>query len=133
MTAIGHSERSRGIPLQSCLAVPRDPSTPLRFAQNDERPSARLFLNDLDILDHGNAATLCQLALDRDRFAAGLGELLVDWLMFANYEICFSVADDTDWSTTLDALRPAGLAMFFADRVMIDVAHHIHHFAGHFF
>jgi len=93
----------------------------------------RLFLNDLDILDHGNAATLCQLAFERDGLAAVLGELIVDWLMFANYEICFSLADDTDWSTILDALRPAGLAMFFADRVMIDVAHHIHHFAGHFF
>ena len=44
MTAIGHSERSRGIPLQSCLAVLRDPSTPVRFAQDDEGPSARHFL-----------------------------------------------------------------------------------------
>jgi hypothetical protein len=131
MTAIGHSERSRGIPLQSCLAVPRDPSTPLRSGWRATKRSS--FLNDFGILDHGNSTTLCELSLDRDRFAAGLGELLVDWLMFANYEICFSLADDTDWSTTLDALRPAGLAMFFADRVMIDVAHHIHHFAGHFF
>jgi hypothetical protein len=44
MTAIGHSERSRGILLESCLAVPRDPSTPLGFAQDDKRPSARHFL-----------------------------------------------------------------------------------------
>src|SRR5437899_9183421 len=99
MTAIGHSARSRGIPLQSCMPVPRHPSTPLRFAQDDVRPSARLFFNNLDILDHGNAATLFQLALDRDRLAAVLGELIVDGLMFANYDICFSFADDTDSST----------------------------------
>ena len=62
-----------------------------------------------------------------------LSELIVHWLVFANYEICFALADDTDRATALDALRPAGLTMFFADRVMIDVAHHIDHFAGHFF
>src|SRR5207253_9254311 len=64
---------------------------------------------------------------------AVLGELVVDWLMYANHHICFSLADDTVCPTTLDALRAAGLAMFFADCVMIDVAHHIHHFAGYFF
>src|SRR5207244_12295426 len=91
----------------------------------------QLFSNDLDILDHGNASTLCQLALDRDRLAAVLGELVVDWLMFANHEICFSLADDTDWPTTLDALRAAGLTMSFADCSMIDVAHTIQQFTRH--
>ena len=30
-----HSERTRGIPLQNRRVIPRDPSTPLRFAQDD--------------------------------------------------------------------------------------------------
>ena len=39
-----HYERSRGVPSQYCLSVLRDPSTPLlRFAQDDERLSARHF------------------------------------------------------------------------------------------
>src|SRR5207237_3629470 len=104
-----------------------------RSSHASHRDAATIIFYDLDILDHGNATTLCQLALDRDSLAAVLGELVVDWLMFANHEICFSLADDTDWPTTLDALRAAGLAMLFADCVRIDVAHHIHHFAGYFF
>jgi len=92
-----------------------------------------LFLNNLDVLEHGNAATLGELAFHGDVFTAVFSELIVDWLMFADNEIGFALADDTDRSTTLDALCPAGLAMFFADRIMIDIAHHIDHFAGHFF
>ena len=55
--------------------------------------------------------------------------------MFANNEIGFALAKDTDWSTTLDALFPAGLAMRGAEHgIMIDIAHHhIDHLAGHFF
>jgi hypothetical protein len=30
-----HSEQSRGIPRQTRKEIPRDPSTPLRFAQDD--------------------------------------------------------------------------------------------------
>src|SRR4030095_6302954 len=75
--------------------------------------TSRLFFNDFDILDHGNAATLRELAFNGDVFTAVFSELIVDWLMFANYEICFSLADDTDWSTTLDALRPTRLTMYF--------------------
>ena len=111
----------------------RDPNLECEVPRRLRGDDITSFLNDLDILDHGNATTLCQLAFERDGFAAVLGDLIVDWLMFANYEICFSLADDTDWYTILDALCPSGLPMVFADRVVIDVAHHIHHFAGHFF
>src|SRR5439155_23350782 len=93
----------------------------------------QLFLNDHGVLDHGDAATLSELAFHSDAFATIFGELIVDWLVFSNHQICFALADDTDRSTTLDALCPAGLAMFFADGIMIDIAHHIDHFAGHFF
>ena len=62
-----------------------------------------------------------------------LGELIVDWLVFANNQICLPIAYDADRPATLDALRPAGLAMFLADGIVIDVAHHIDHFSGHFF
>src|SRR5262245_22961685 len=34
---INHSERSRGIPWQNLDATPRDPSTSLRFAQDDTK------------------------------------------------------------------------------------------------
>jgi len=93
----------------------------------------QLFFNDLGILEHGDAAALGHFALQRDRFAAVLGQLIIYRLMFADHEIRFAVADDPRRTATLDAFRAAGLTMLFADSVMIDVAHHIHHFAGHFF
>jgi hypothetical protein len=95
--------------------------------------TSRLLLDDLGVLDHGDAATLSELAFQGDAFTAVLSELLVDWLVFANDQIRFAFAYNTDRPTALDALRPAGLAMFFANRIMIDVAHHIDYFAGHFF
>ena len=104
------------------------------FPQDDERLRRRaLFLNYLGVLEHGDAATLGQLAFHGDVFAAVFSELIVDRLVFADDQIRFALADDADRSTTLDALCPAGLAMFFADGIMIDVAHHIDHFAGHLF
>ncbi len=93
----------------------------------------RLFLNDLGVLDHGDTATLGQFAFKSDVLTTILGELIVDWLVFANNQICFPVAYDADRPATLDALCAARLAMFFADGIVIDVAHHIDHFAGHFF
>jgi hypothetical protein len=102
----------------------------LDFAQNDG-VAEDLFLHDLGVLDHGDAATLGELAFPGDVFTAVLSELLVDWLVFANHQIGFAFAYNADWPTVLDALRPTGLTMCFADRIMIDVAHHIDYFAGH--
>ncbi len=93
----------------------------------------QLFLDDLGVLDHGDAATLGQFAFDSDVLTTVLGELIVDWLVFANNQICFAIAYDADRPATFDALCPARLAMFLADGIVIDVAHHIDHFASHFF
>jgi hypothetical protein len=59
--------------------------------------------------------------------------LIVDWLVFTNDQIRFPIAYDADRPATLNALCATGLAMLFADGIVIDVAHHIDHFAGHFF
>ena len=93
----------------------------------------QLFLYDLGVLDHGDAAALGHFAFQRDRFAAVLGELIVHRLVFADDQIRFAVADDPGRTATSNALGPARLTMLFADSVMIDVAHHIDDFAGHFF
>ena len=49
---VGHPERSRGIPSQNEKVTPRDSSTPLRFARNDEGFVA-VRLPDLIIVDGG--------------------------------------------------------------------------------
>ena len=126
-------EARLSIPSQHDLAGPRGPWTPLRSAQDDQRLARRLFLYDLGVLDHGDAAALGQFAFERNRLAAVLSELVVYWLVFADDEVGFTIADDPDWTAALDAFRSAGLAVFFADRIVIDVAHHIDYFAGHFF
>jgi len=92
-----------------------------------------LFLYDLGVLEHGDAAALGHFALQRDRFAAVLGQLIVYRLMFADHEIRFAVADDPDRTAILDALGAARLPVLLADSVMIDVAHHVDDFASHFF
>ena len=93
----------------------------------------RLFLNDLGVFEHRDAATLGRFALNSYVLTTVFSELIVDWLVFANNQICFAIAYDADRPATLDALCPARLAMFLADGIVIDVAHHIDHFAGHFF
>ena len=93
----------------------------------------QLFLYDLGVLDHGDAAALGHFAFQCDRFAAVLSELIVHRLVFADDQIRFAVADDPGGTAILNALGPARLTMLFADSVMIDVAHHIDDFAGHFF
>jgi hypothetical protein len=40
---------------------------------------------------------------------------------------------DPDRTAVLNALGPARLPVLLADSVVIDVTHHIHDFAGHFF
>ncbi len=92
-----------------------------------------LFLHDLGVLDHGDAPTLGQFALNRDIFTTVFSQLIVHWLVFADDQIRFAVAENPDRTAALDALCTAGLAMFLADAVVIDVAHHIDYFAGHFF
>ena len=53
--------------------------------------------------------------------------------MFADDQICFAVAEYPDRTAALDALISAGLPVFLADAIVIDVAHHIDHFACHLF
>src|SRR4029077_5094441 len=67
----------------------------LDFAQNDGLTEG-LFLHDLGVLDHGDTATLGELAFHGDVFTAVLSELLVDWLVFANHQIGFAFAYNTD-------------------------------------
>jgi hypothetical protein len=92
-----------------------------------------LFLYDLGVLDHGDAAAFGHFALQCDRFAAVLSQLVVDRLVFADDQIRFAVADDPGRTAALDAFRAARLPVLLADSVMIDVAHHIDDFASHFF
>ena len=120
------------------LVAPRDASicAALRMTSRDacvsHSETAQLFLNDLGVLDHGDAAALCQFAFQGDLFATVIGELIVHRLVFADDQIRFAVADDPDRTAALDAFGPAGLTMLLADSVMIDVAHHIDDFAGDF-
>jgi hypothetical protein len=107
--------------------MPRDFSTSLGIL------AWALFLEDLGVLDHRDTATLRELALQSDVFAAVLGKLIIHRLVFANHEIGLAVADDAHGPTALDAFCPTGLTMLFADGVVIDVAHHIDNFAGYFF
>src|SRR5213592_695449 len=93
----------------------------------------RLFLNDLGVFEHRDAATLGRFALNSYVLTTVFSELIVDWLVFANHQICFPLAYNADRPATLDALCPARLAMFLTDGIVIDVAHHIDNFAGHFF
>ena len=90
-----------------------------------------LLLYDLGVLDHGDAAALGQFAFERNCLAAIFSELIVHWLVFADDQIRFAIADDPDRAAVLDAFCSAGLAVFFAHRIVIDVAHHVDHFAGH--
>ena len=92
-----------------------------------------LFLYHLGVLDHGHAAALGEFAFQRDRPSAVLSQLIVDRLVFADDQIRFAGADDPDRTAALDALGPTRLPVLLADSVVIDVAHHIHDFAGHFF
>jgi hypothetical protein len=103
----------------------------LAFAPNGISLASLFY--DLGVLDHGDATALGQFALERNCLAAVLSELVVHWLVFADDQISFAIADDPDRAAVLDAFRSAGLAMFFADRIVVDVAHHVDHFAGHFF
>jgi len=91
------------------------------------------FLYDLGVFEHGDSTALGHFALQCDRFAAVLSQLIVHRLVFADDQIRFAVADDPDGTALFDALGPAHLPVFLADSVVIDVAHHIHDFAGHFF
>src|SRR4029077_7555744 len=77
----------------------------------------QLFLYDLGVLDHSDAAALGHFAFQCDRFAAVLSELIVHRLVFADHQIRFAVADDPGWTATLNALGPARLPMFFSDSV----------------
>jgi hypothetical protein len=92
-----------------------------------------LFPYDLGVREHGDTAALGEFAFQRNRLPAVLSQLIVHRLVFADDQVRFAVADDPDRTAALDALGSASLTMFLADSVVIDVAHHIHDFAGHFF
>src|SRR6059058_1290344 len=85
----------------------------------------QLFFNYLGVLDHCDAAALCQFAFQSDIFAAQIGKLIINRLMFAHDEIRFALADDTDGTAASDAFGAAGLPVFLAHGVMVDKAHHI--------
>jgi hypothetical protein len=91
-----------------------------------------LLFHDLGILEHGDTAALSELAFHRDRFARVLGELVVDRFVIADNEVSFPLREDAYRTVAFDALRGAS-SVFFSSRVVIDVAHHIDHFAGDFF
>jgi hypothetical protein len=91
------------------------------------------FLYDLGVLDHGDAAAIGHFAFQGDRFAAVLSQLIVHRFVFADDQIRFAVAHDPDRTAALDTLGSAALAVLLADSIMIDVAHHIDDFTGHFF
>src|SRR5262245_16621116 len=62
------------------------------------------FLYDLSVLDHGDAAALGHFALQCNRFAAILSQLIVHWLVFADDQIGFAIAHDAHGAAVLDAL-----------------------------
>jgi len=92
-----------------------------------------LFLDDLCVLQHGDATALSHFAFDGDRFARVFRKLIVHRFVSADDQIGLALGNNTDRPTPFDALDPTGLAMLFADGVVIDVAHHIDNFACNFF
>ena len=88
-----------------------------------------LFLNDLGVLDHRDAVALGNFAFEGDGFAGVFGELFIHRFVIADDEIGFALARDSDRSATSDAFRRAG-GMFVSRRVVIDIAHHVDHFAS---
>ena len=63
----------------------------------------------------------------------GGGALLLGAAFFLSHSAILGRGlDNADWAAALDAFCPARLAVFLADRVVIDVAHHVDNFAGDF-
>ena len=92
-----------------------------------------LFLNDLGVLEHRDSTALGHFAFEGNRLATVLRELSVHRLMFADDEISFAIAHDSDRAAAFDAFNAARLTVLFAHGIMIDIAHHIDHFAGYGF
>jgi len=122
-----------GVRRKDCFGATPKPTRGTRALPRSETCAAALFLHDLGVLDHGHAAALGHFSLQCDGLPTVLSQLIVDRLMFAYDQVCFAVGDDPDGTAALDALRPAGLAVLLADGVVIDVAHHVDHFARNFF
>ncbi len=59
--------------------------------------------------------------------------MVVHRFVFADHEVGFLVLDDSDRATIPDAFRAARFSVLFANRVMIDIAHHIDDLASHRF
>jgi hypothetical protein len=83
----------------------------LSIARNDGADE-NLLLNDLGVLNHCDTPAFGQLAFHGDGLAAILGELIVDWLVFANDQLRFALADDAGSPAALDALGSAGRSAF---------------------
>ena len=82
----------------------------IRLTAHLARPiwiTSLLFLNDLGVLDHRDAAAFRDLAFHGNAFAAMFGEFIVDWLMFSNDEVRFAIAHDADRAASFDAFGPA--------------------------
>ena len=60
-------------------------------------------------------------------------QLIVHRLVLAYDKISFAVFNDAYRAAAFDTFGTARLPMLFADRVVIDITHHIHHFAGNSF
>src|SRR5580700_5846249 len=82
-------------------------------------------LNDFGVLDHRDAAAFGQFAFERDRFAAGIRQLVIHRLVFADHEIGLAVVNDSDRAAVLDAFGAARFSVLFADRVVIEITHHV--------
>src|ERR1700693_972426 len=76
------------------------------------------FLNNLGVLEHRDPTALNKFAFERDRFAAGIGELVVHRLVFANDDICLAVFNDPDGSAVFYALRATGVFAALAPLLM---------------
>jgi len=75
------AQRRRKIPRSQYGVTPRDCST----SRGNDGLAEDLFLDDLGVLDHGDAAALGELTFHGNVFTAVLSELFVDWLVFANH------------------------------------------------
>src|SRR5690348_6152802 len=92
-----------------------------------------LFLHHFRVLEQRDTAALNKLSLERDRFAAGIGQFIVDRFVFTDDEVGFAVLNDSDRAAVFDALGTAGLSVAVSHRVVIDITHHVDNFAGHSF
>jgi len=91
-----------------------------------------LFLNDLSVLEHGDAAVARHLAFERNCFSGVLGELSVHRLVIADDEIKFAVTHDPNRTAALDAFGRT-TRVLVAHRAVIDITHYVDDLASNCF